>query len=109
MKKNILEESLGECPLCKREMIKGVRTSKHHLVPKSEKGKETLYLHDICHQKIHSVFTEKELAKEYNNVDALLTNLEIQKFVQWVKNKPVDFYDSNRDTNNRSKKRKNTK
>ena len=101
------EESFGQCPLCQREMVKGKRISKHHLVPKSKKGKETLYLHDICHQKIHSVFTEKELEKKYNNVDALLSNEEIQKFVSWVKNKPIDFYDSNRDTNFRSKKRKN--
>lgn len=103
------EECLGECPLCNRMMIKDKRTSKHHLVPKSEKGKETLYLHDICHQKIHSVFTEKELAKKYNNVEALLSNAEIQKFVNWVKNKPVDFYDTNRDTNHRNKKRRNVK
>lgn len=103
------EDFLGECPLCKRMMIKDKRVSKHHLVPKSEKGKETLYLHDICHQKIHSVFTEKELAKKYNNVEALLSNSEIQKFVNWVKNKPLDFYDTNRDTNHRNKKRRNVK
>ncbi len=90
-------------------MIKGLRISKHHLIPKSEKGRDTLYLHDICHQKIHSVFSEKELANKYNNVEALLTNHEIQKFVKWIKNKPVDFYDTNRDTNFRNKKRKNVK
>lgn len=103
------EDFLGECPLCNRLMFKNKKVSKHHLIPKSEKGKETLYLHDVCHQKIHSVFTEKELAKKYNNVEALLSNFEIQKFVNWVKSKPVDFYDTNRDTNYRNKKRKNVK
>ncbi len=103
------KESLGECPLCNREMIFGKKVSKHHLVPKCHKGKETLYLHDICHQKIHSVFSEKQLAKEYNNVEALLSNQEIQKFVEWVKKKPIDFFDVNRDTKHRNKKRKNVK
>lgn len=106
---NLEEDSLGECPLCKREMLKSKKVSKHHLVPKSHKGKDTLYLHDICHQKIHSVFTEKQLAKEYNNVEALLLNQEIQKFVDWVKKKPIDFFVISRDTNNRNKKRKNVK
>jgi len=105
----ITNEFLGNCPLCGREMIVGKKVSKHHLIPKSEKGKETLYLHDICHQKIHSVFTEKQLAKKYNNVEALLTNAEIVKFVEWVKTKPVDFYVVSKDTNFRNKKRKNVK
>ncbi len=104
-----IEETLGECPLCKRQMIKDKNVDKHHLIPKCKGGKETKYMHKICHQKIHSVFTEKQLARDYNSVEMLLTNQEIQKFVEWVKKKPEDFYDTNRDTNNRNKKRKNVK
>ena len=39
-----------------------------HLVPKCKKGKETVWLHRICHQKIHSIWTEIELAKEFHIV-----------------------------------------
>lgn len=107
--KQVTEEVIGECPLCSRIMIKNKRISKHHLTPKCEKGKETAYLHDICHQKIHSVFTEKELSRKYNTIESLLKHPTIITFIEWVQNKPIDFYDSNRDTNNRSKKRKRKK
>ena len=46
------------CPLCQRQLIPGPSVDKHHLVPNSKKGKETVTLHKICHSKLHSVFTE---------------------------------------------------
>jgi 5-methylcytosine-specific restriction endonuclease McrA len=58
----------GLCLLCKRQLGKE-RISRHHLVQKTKKGKVTETIHNICHQKIHSVFTEKELADEYNTVN----------------------------------------
>ena len=56
-------------------------------------------LHRICHNKIHSVFTEKELAQKFNTIEALLRTEQIQKFVKWVSKKPADYYDSNQSTN----------
>jgi len=79
------------CPLCKREMNK---KSKHHLIPKAKKGlnKETVFLHRICHEVIHRTFTNSELKKEFNTIEKILMNADIQVFVNWIKNKPVDFY-----------------
>lgn len=59
-------------------------------------------MHRICHSKIHSYFTESELARSYNTVDRLLEHEEIRRFVRWVRTKPNGFSDSNR-----SHKRKN--
>ena len=53
-------------------------------------------MHKICHSKIHSYFTEGELAKIYNTVDKLLEHEEISKFVEWIKTKPDCFEDSNK-------------
>ncbi|MFN8299365.1 MAG: HNH endonuclease [Chitinophagales bacterium] len=81
------------CPLCGRP-VEG-RSSKHHLVPKSKGGKheDTVLMHHICHNKIHSLFTEREIQVHYNTIDKLMANEEIQRFVKWVSKKPNDFYD----------------
>jgi two-component system KDP operon response regulator KdpE len=60
----------------------------HHLVPKSKGGKQTQFLHRICHRQIHALFTETELARQYSTVEALLAHPEIELFVKWVKTKP---------------------
>ncbi|MFK7808532.1 MAG: HNH endonuclease [Saprospiraceae bacterium] len=88
------------CPICKRS-LETKNISKHHLIPKSKGGKhgDTVMLHNICHQKIHSLFTEKELAKELNTIEKLLEKEELQKFIKWVRKKEPSFYQRNATTN----------
>ena len=93
------------CLLCKREIFPGFG-SKHHLVPESRGGKETIPLHGICHSKIHHVFTEKELEKSYNTIEKLLEHEEIQRFVKWISKQPLNFIDKNKDTKIRKEQRK---
>lgn len=93
-----------QCPLCERPL--GTIWDEHHLVPKTFKGTETVLIHKICHNKIHSVFTERELAKHYNTIERLLENEHIQTFVEWVKKKDPEFYQKTKDTTNRRKKRR---
>ena len=71
------------CPLCER-IIPPSQRDAHHLIPKSRGGKETEYLHRICHRQIHALFTETELARQYNHVEALLAHPEMARFVAWV-------------------------
>ncbi|MBO6505005.1 MAG: HNH endonuclease [Kordiimonadaceae bacterium] len=78
------------CGLCGRPF--GKHVEKHHLVPKSQGGTQTIPLHPICHRKIHALFNEKELARRLNSVEALLANEDIQRFVKWVARKHPDFY-----------------
>lgn len=93
------------CPLCDRELGED-NIDRHHLVPKSKKGKEQFKIHRICHVKIHSVFTETELAQSYHTWESLKQHEEISKFIKWVSKKPIEFYDSSNDTGARNKKRK---
>ncbi len=83
------------CPLCEREIPTAQRDA-HHLIPKSKGGRETQFLHRICHRQIHALFTEKELANDYNNVEQLLTHAEIVNFVAWIKTKPSHLIERSR-------------
>ena len=82
------------CPLCEREIPEFLE-SRHHLIPKLKGGTHgpIAILHRACHSKIHAVFTEAELARSYNTIEQLLTNEEIQKFVNWIRKRPIDFSD----------------
>lgn len=94
---------MENCPICDREMIEGPSIDRHHFLPKCRGGRETEYVHKICHRKIHATFTEKELEKKYNNPELVKSHPEIQKFIKWVSKKEPDFYDK---TNTHNRKRK---
>ena len=83
------------CPLCDR-VIPNSQRDAHHLIPKSKGGRQTQYLHRICHRQIHALFTETELVKQFNSVEALLAHPDIQRFVAWVKTKPTDLMERTR-------------
>lgn len=95
-------EIIGKCPICDRDMIKGPSIDKHHFIPKCRGGKETEFLHKVCHRKIHSLWTEKELEKEFNDPNKVCENEEIQKFIKWIYKKDPEFYDRN-EVHNRKK------
>ena len=82
------------CALCGREL--GTQWNKHHLVPKSQKGKETINLHLVCHRQIHALFSEKELARHYHTIERLLEHEDMAKFVRWIASKPINFYPKTR-------------
>ena len=84
---------LPVCPLCERPVPES-QQDKHHLVPKSKGGKHTEVMHRMCHRQIHALFTEQELATRYSTAEALLEHADIQRFVQWIRKKPDDFYES---------------
>lgn len=81
------------CPLCGRPIPKGVRQSRHHLVPKLKGGKggPTVLLHHICHREIHASLTEAELARNYNTIEALRDHPRLAKFALWVRKRPPEF------------------
>ncbi len=85
------------CLLCGRVLDKPY--DRHHLIPKSRGGTHTVYLHRICHTKIHSVLNEVELKKDYNNIDKLRGHPQIVKFIKWISNKPPSFYKRTKKSN----------
>ncbi len=79
------------CPLCDRA-IPPAQRDLHHLVPKSKGGRQTEFLHRVCHRQVHALLTENELARQYATVEGLLQHPELQAFVAWVRTKPEDFF-----------------
>jgi hypothetical protein len=96
-------EVIGICPICDREMWKDKFVDKHHFFPKCKGGKKTEWVHQVCHRKIHSVFSETELAKKYNNAESVKNHPEMFKFINWISKKNPDFYDRTI-THNRKKR-----
>ncbi|WP_062310836.1 HNH endonuclease [Polynucleobacter sinensis] len=80
------------CPICERPIPEAQKDA-HHLIPKSKGGKTTEYLHRICHRQIHALFSENELAREFNNASHLKEHPEMAKFIAWVRTKPHHFYE----------------
>lgn len=80
------------CPLCQRPL--GARVEDHHLVPRTYKGRETVALHPICHRKIHSVLTERELKDAFHTIPALRSHPDIATFLKWIAAKDPDFHES---------------
>jgi 5-methylcytosine-specific restriction endonuclease McrA len=78
------------CALCGRPL--GAKVEWHHVVPKSEGGRETLPLHPICHRAIHTSASNAELARRYPTLEALREREDIARFLRWIADKPPDFH-----------------
>ena len=78
------------CALCGRPL--GRRTELHHVLPRSEGGRETVPLHPICHRTIHASASNAELARLYPTLEALREREDIRRFVTWIADKPPDFH-----------------
>jgi hypothetical protein len=96
---------LAICPLCDREM-ESEDESRHHLVPVHKGGAkgDLATIHKFCHTKVHSIFTNSELASRFNTIEKLRDHPEVQKFIEWVRNKPSSFYMKNSQAGNRKGK-----
>ncbi len=77
------------CWLCSRPLGKSVVL--HHPIPKSRGGRDTVPMHPICQQTLTVNFTNSELQRHGMNVDGLLADPSVRKFVDWVAKKDPDF------------------
>lgn len=77
------------CWLCGR--VTGKTLVWHHPIPKSRGGRDTVPMHAICQNTLITNFTNSELERHGMNVDALLADPAVAKFVAWVAKKDPDF------------------
>lgn len=77
------------CELCDRNVS---IITKHHLIPLQKGGKkfETLYLCPTCHQQIHALFTNRELATYFTTLASLKKDIKIIKYLKFIRNYPGD-------------------
>lgn len=85
------------CPICTRVLPKdGKHVDRHHLHPIEKGGKytETIKVHRICHEKLHSIWDNNELYRNYNTVQKILESGKLDNFLNWIAKKPPEYYDS---------------
>lgn len=75
-----------KCSICHRETPEAY-AEKHHLVPKSKHGKETIDVCKDCGNQVHQLFKIKELQTTYNTLEALLSNERVQTWIRWISKK----------------------
>jgi len=78
-----------DCWLCGRPC--GETVVWHHPVPKSRGGRDTVAMHPICQQTLISHFTNSQLERFGMDVDGILLDPAIRKFVDWVVKRDPDF------------------
>jgi hypothetical protein len=83
------QPTIAPCWLCGRSTGKTIVW--HHPVPKSRGGREVVPMHPICQQTLIANFTNSEVQRYGLDVDGLLANPAVRKFVDWVANKDPDF------------------
>ena len=77
------------CWLCGRPT--GETIIWHHPVPKSRGGKDVVPMHPICQHMLSTNCTQTELQRYGMELEGLLANPPVRKFVDWVANKDPDF------------------
>ncbi len=76
------------CELCEREMD---ALTVHHLIPRQKTKRKkiepgpTINICSACHKQIHTLFDNTRLATELNSIERLKNELQMQKFLSWVK------------------------
>jgi hypothetical protein len=70
-------EVVGQCPICDRDMWKGNTIDKHHFIPKCRGGKDSQYLHKICHRKIHSIWTATRYEGKFTDLIKKEATIEV--------------------------------
>ncbi len=89
------KSGIGPCGICDREKT----LTFHHLIPKKnhrnkwfrknfelgEMRNSGIYVCRDCHNKIHQVFSEKELGKTYNRQELISAHPEMEKFIAWIR------------------------
>ncbi len=95
-----------ECPLCLRD-VPDNKVSDHHLVPRCRGGFATVSICVGCHNGIHAFFSNKQLEKEYDSVDALLADEKFSKHVKWLAKQDINKHFISKRSNNQKNRGRN--
>ena len=79
------------CALCQRQVPAHLITQ-HHLKPK-EKGGTAEHKTPMCrpcHKQLHAMFSNNDLAKLYDTLEALRRAPVLQPFLKWIRKQKPD-------------------
>lgn len=79
------------CSICKRESDDKSFFEFHHYEPIASRRKtdDGIQVCVQCGDQLHLLFSNTELRLQFNSLNLLLGNERLQKYVNWVKNKPL--------------------
>jgi hypothetical protein len=91
MPRNDVANSPIRCELCLRSVPARLITQ-HHLRPRQKGGKaeHRTLLCKPCHTQIHPTSANTDLARLYDNVDALRKAPLLQPFLKWIRRQSPD-------------------
>ena len=91
-----MDASTGDpiCPLCGRPIPPEARQSLHHLIPRMKGGTHgpTVRVHQICHNEVHALLTEAELARHWYTPARLRAHPQLSRVWAWLRRKPPTFH-----------------
>lgn len=86
-------EYKGICPICDRAMYDDAKSiNRHHFLPKSKGGKEQEFLHKVCHDQIHALWSNAQLEREFSDPQVIKKSGLMVGFLNWIKKKDPLFY-----------------
>lgn len=79
------------CPICKRESDDESFFEFHHFEPIASRRKtnDGIKCCSQCADQVHLLFNNTELRNQLNSLNLLLANEKLQKYINWVKTKPL--------------------
>ena len=94
------EPSGSGCALCERS---GLPLTRHHLIPRTrhrnKRNKREFDRDDVrqrvlllcrdCHAQVHALLDEKQLEREYNTRERLLSHPQVARFVEWLRGRTL--------------------
>src|SRR5208337_3538839 len=86
-----LSNEILSCPICKRESSDKNLFEFHHLEPIASRRRTNAGVQCCCQcaDQLHLLFSNTELRLQLNSLNLLLGNEKLQKYTNWVKNKPL--------------------
>lgn len=80
-----------QCTFCERYVPRELITL-HHLKPRERGGKaeHRTPLCKPCHKQLHATYTNKELEKGRDTIEALRSAPELQAFLAWIRRQKGD-------------------
>ena len=92
------------CQLCDRQVPE---ITEHHLIPKEKGGKnyETAMLCKMCHNQIHALYTNKELAARLFSIPRLKNDENIKRYLKFIVKMPGETIIPIKKAKNRRKRR----
>ena len=79
------------CSLCQRQVPAELITQ-HHLKPREKGGKaeHRTPLCRPCHKQLHALFSNADLARLYDSIEALRQAPVLQPFLKWIRKQKSD-------------------